>query len=291
MTDEPAGAAGVFDRAADTYDAVGVDWFVPIAGGLIDALEPAPGERALDIGCGRGAALFPLAAAVGPSGHVLGIDLSPRMIAATKADAADLPQVELRVADASAPGLPTSSFDLIASSLVLFFMPDPAAAAAAWAELLLPGGQARRGHLRCAGSRGGRPSTSCSSRTCRRGCSTPAPRERTALSPPTQGVEDPASRRRAHRRAHGAVRGLARLQESRTLARFFVVARPARDVGIGTRGRARSSAGRCLQPSRRISVQDRKHHVHARGPVHARPSPPLRRSFASHIAPSDPFAL
>ena len=141
MSNEPAGPAGVFDRAADTYDAVGVDWFVPIAAGLIQELQPAAGERALDIGCGRGAALFPLAEGVGPTGHVLGIDLSPRMVAATAADAAGLPQVELRVADASAPGLPAASFDVISSSLVLFFMADPAASAATWAELLVPGGR------------------------------------------------------------------------------------------------------------------------------------------------------
>ena len=141
MESEPAGVIGVFDRVADTYDAVGVEWFGPIAGGLVQQLGPAAGERALDIGCGRGAALFPLAEAVGPTGHLLGIDLSPRMIAATARDAAAFPQIELRVADASNPGLPTASFDLIASSLVLFFLTDPAAALTVWRELLVPGGR------------------------------------------------------------------------------------------------------------------------------------------------------
>ena len=141
MSDTPQGIAGVFDRAADTYDAVGVEWFGPIASGLVAELQPVAGERALDIGCGRGAALFPLAEAVGPQGHVLGIDLSPRMIAATSKDTAELPQVELRVADASHPGLPDSSYDVIASSLVLFFLTDPAAAMTAWLDLLVPGGR------------------------------------------------------------------------------------------------------------------------------------------------------
>jgi ubiquinone/menaquinone biosynthesis C-methylase UbiE len=137
----PAGIVGVFDRAAETYDSVGVEWFMPIASGLVDVLQPAAGERVLDIGCGRGAALFPLAEAVGPTGHVLGIDLSPLMIAATAKDAAGFPQVDLRVADATAPGLPDSSYDLIASSLVLFFLSDPAAAVATWHDLLVPGGR------------------------------------------------------------------------------------------------------------------------------------------------------
>jgi SAM-dependent methyltransferase len=47
----------------------------------------------------------------------------------------------VRVADASAPGLPASSYDVLGSSLVLFFLRDPAAAVATWADLLVPGGR------------------------------------------------------------------------------------------------------------------------------------------------------
>ena len=141
MSEQPTGPVGVFDRAAHTYDAVGVEWFRPIARGLVDELRPAPGERVLDVGCGRGAALFPLADAVGPTGSVLGIDLAPRMVQATAADAAALPHVEVRVADASAPGLTPSSYDVVASSLVLFFLREPGAAVATWTELLVPGGR------------------------------------------------------------------------------------------------------------------------------------------------------
>ncbi len=140
MSEPVTGIVGVFDRAADTYDAVGVDWFGPIARGLVDRLQPTPGERALDIGCGRGAALLPLAVAVGSAGLALGIDLSPRMVEATAADLSDLPQVQVVVADASSPGL-TGSFDVLASSLVLFFLPEPGAAVRSWAELLVPGGR------------------------------------------------------------------------------------------------------------------------------------------------------
>lgn len=141
MTTAPAGIAGVFDRAAYTYDAVGVPWFGPIAQGLVDELAVQPGERVLDVGCGRGAALVPLAEATGPTGHVLGIDLSPRMVALTAEDVRDLPHVEVRVADACAPGLSGASYDVIASSLVLFFLPDPAGAVQTWADLLVDGGR------------------------------------------------------------------------------------------------------------------------------------------------------
>ena len=135
--------AGVFDRSAATYDAVGVAWFTPIAELLVAELAPQPGVNALDIGCGRGAALWPLAQAVGPAGAVTGIDLSTAMVDATRKDvsARGLSNVDLQVMNASAPDLPASSYDVIAASLVLFFLPDPLAALRSWHALLAPGGR------------------------------------------------------------------------------------------------------------------------------------------------------
>lgn len=141
MTEPLNRVAALFDRVADTYDAVGVPWFSPIAAGLVRELAPMPGERALDVGCGRGAATIPLAEGVGAGGKVIGIDFAPRMVEATAADVAHLPQVEIRVADASSPGLPLASFDVVTSSLVLFFLPEPQDALRAWSALLVPGGR------------------------------------------------------------------------------------------------------------------------------------------------------
>jgi len=141
MASSPAGVAGVFGRAADTYDDVGVPWFQPIAQGLVDELAVQPGERVLDVGCGRGAALLPLGRAAGPTGRVLGIDLAPQMVERTARDVRGMPHVEVRIADASDPGLLPSSYDVVASSLVLFFLPDPGAAVRAWTELLVEGGR------------------------------------------------------------------------------------------------------------------------------------------------------
>ncbi len=79
----------------------------------------------LDLGCGRGAALLPLARAAGPTGTALGLDLAPRMVELTAADARDLPQVEVRVGDASAPDVAAGAYDVVSCCLVLFFLPDP----------------------------------------------------------------------------------------------------------------------------------------------------------------------
>ncbi len=134
--------AAAFDDASDTYDQVGVQWFQPIADGLVREVAPAPGERILDVGCGRGAVLIPVAAAVGATGEAVGIDLAPKMVAAAAAEAERAGvRVTVRVGDAQDPDLPGRSFDAITASLVLFFLPDPAAALRSWRELLVPGGR------------------------------------------------------------------------------------------------------------------------------------------------------
>lgn len=62
--------AGVFDRASDTYDRTGVDFFQIIGRTLVEQADVQPGDRVLELGSGRGAATFPAAERVGPEGHV-----------------------------------------------------------------------------------------------------------------------------------------------------------------------------------------------------------------------------
>ena len=135
--------AQIFDRVALTYDSVGVAWFRPIAEQLVRELDPQPGERGLDIGSGRGAVLLPMAERVGRAGHVTGIDLAPGMVEALRTDITmnGLGNAEVWLQDAAAPDLEPASFDVLASSLVLFFLPDPAAALRNWLRLLVPGGR------------------------------------------------------------------------------------------------------------------------------------------------------
>ncbi|MGB7983029.1 MAG: methyltransferase domain-containing protein [Candidatus Nanopelagicales bacterium] len=135
--------ARLFDDVAESYDAVGVEFFAPIARGLVDALAPAQGERVADLGCGKGAFLLPAARAVGSRGRAVGVDVSPAMVAATGTAAAlaGLAHVEVAVGDAQSPDLPAASFDVLGASLVLFFLPDPSAALAAWGKALSVGGR------------------------------------------------------------------------------------------------------------------------------------------------------
>lgn len=143
MTEERRAAiAGVFDRAAPTYDAVGVDFFSVFGAQLVAVAEVTSGERVLDVGCGRGASLFPAAQAVGPKGEVVGLDLAPAMVAATGSDAhrQRLDHVTVVVGDAQDPPV-TGPFDVVLAGLVLFFLSDPCAALRAYSGLLRPAGR------------------------------------------------------------------------------------------------------------------------------------------------------
>lgn len=134
--------ADLFDRAALTYG-TGDDFFAEVGRDLIAYAAPQYGERVLDIGCGRGAVLFPAAESVGPAGRVAGIDLSPKMVQFTRAEAErlGLTTLEVSVGDAEAPDFPVQSFDLVTAGMVMFFLPDVPAALRCYARLLRPGGR------------------------------------------------------------------------------------------------------------------------------------------------------
>jgi ubiquinone/menaquinone biosynthesis C-methylase UbiE len=139
--DVKAAAAGVFDRAARDYEPAGVDFFNRMGRRLVELARVAAGERVLDLGCGRGASLFPAAAAVGPTGAVLGLDLAPMMVELTAADARDLPHVQVRLGDADDPDVPPESYDVVLAGQVIFLLPSVVAALRRWARLLRPGGR------------------------------------------------------------------------------------------------------------------------------------------------------
>jgi SAM-dependent methyltransferase len=57
----------------------------PIADILLDRAKPEAGERVVDVGCGSGATSIAFARKVGPSGHVLGVDVSGPMLEQARA--------------------------------------------------------------------------------------------------------------------------------------------------------------------------------------------------------------
>jgi ubiquinone/menaquinone biosynthesis C-methylase UbiE len=110
----------------------------------IDALDPAPGDHVLDVGCGSGHAVALLAERVGRSGYVTGVDGSATMIAQaskTNARAIAAGQVRLMVADFDHLPFDPASFDGIVASNVIYFWNDPARIVARLRDLLKPGGR------------------------------------------------------------------------------------------------------------------------------------------------------
>jgi ubiquinone/menaquinone biosynthesis C-methylase UbiE len=140
---QKAAIAAAFDNSAATYEQVGVEYFAPLGAELARRAAPKPGASALDLGCGRGHVLFPVAEAVGPGGRVVGTDLSPRMVQACAAEAAarGLSHVSVLLGDAAAPDFPAGSFDVVTAGMVMFFVPAPRAAMRAVARVLRPGGR------------------------------------------------------------------------------------------------------------------------------------------------------
>ena len=105
------------------------------------AAAPVEGERVMDVGCGAGASTLALARRVGPSGHVLGVDISKPLIQrATELAPADAP-VAFQLADAGRAALPQARLDLLFSRFGVMFFEDPAAAFAHMRRALKPDGR------------------------------------------------------------------------------------------------------------------------------------------------------
>lgn len=110
---------------------------------LMAAAAPHPGERALDIGCGAGASTFALAEAVGPTGAVLGLDISAPLLERAEAHCAGRGATNVRFerADAQDHPLAPEGFDLAASRFGVMFFADPVAAFRNVRTALRPGGR------------------------------------------------------------------------------------------------------------------------------------------------------
>lgn len=102
-----------------------------------------PGMRVLDLACGVGTVSCWMAAIVGPTGSVVGVDVNPDQLAVARghwAQCEGLPPVEFMEASAYETGLPSESFDLVHCRLLLCHLQTPAVAIAEMYRVLKPGG-------------------------------------------------------------------------------------------------------------------------------------------------------
>ncbi|WP_328297207.1 methyltransferase domain-containing protein [Streptomyces sp. NBC_00435] len=99
-----------------------------------------PGDRVLDAGCGTGRALTALRAAVGPSGTVLGADVTPQMLAAAR-DAGRGAEGALLLADVARLPLRDGVLDAVFAAGLIAHLPDPGANLRELARVVRPGGR------------------------------------------------------------------------------------------------------------------------------------------------------
>ena len=135
--------AAVFDRSANVYDTA-IPFFARFGNRLVELADVQPGDRVLDVACGRGASLFPAADAVGPTGRVVGIDLAPSMVELVQDDvrARELgDRVDVRVGNALDVDVPDGSFDVALSGFAVMLLPEPPTAVRELARAVHVGGK------------------------------------------------------------------------------------------------------------------------------------------------------
>ncbi|GHB34151.1 methyltransferase [Streptomyces xanthochromogenes] len=100
----------------------------------------SPGDAVLDAGCGTGRALAPLREAVGPTGVVVGVDLTPEMLAQAVRAGRDRQAALLR-ADVARLPLASASVDVVFGAGLISHLPQPAENLRELARITRPGGR------------------------------------------------------------------------------------------------------------------------------------------------------
>ncbi len=111
----------------------------PAYAAAVAALGLREGDRVLDAGCGTGRALPPLRAAVGPSGLVLGADLTPAMLQAAVRAGRDR-DGRLVLTDVAALPLRPQSLDAVFAAGLVAHLPEPGENLRELARVVRPGG-------------------------------------------------------------------------------------------------------------------------------------------------------
>lgn len=132
-------------RVQEFFTARAADWDArfpddgPAYQAAVTELGLRPGSHVLDAGCGTGRALPALREAVGPSGVVLGADLTPAMLEAAKQAGRDH-DGQLLLADVAHLPLRTGSLDAVFGAGLIAHLPDPAENLRELRRVVRPGG-------------------------------------------------------------------------------------------------------------------------------------------------------
>jgi arsenite methyltransferase len=111
--------------------------------------ELHPDDHVVDVGCGAGIDSLIAARMVGPTGRVIGVDMTPAMLekAHHAAEGAGLTDVEFRHGYGESLPVEDAWADVVISNGVLNLMPDKTAALKEMARVLKPGGRLQIGDI------------------------------------------------------------------------------------------------------------------------------------------------
>jgi ubiquinone/menaquinone biosynthesis C-methylase UbiE len=126
----------------DKWDAVIMDQLGPVGDEIIRRLEIGPDQHHLDVAAGTGEPGLTIAA-LAPKGRIVVTDLAPEMleVAARRATARGLANVETMVCSADDLPFEDASFDSVSVRFGYMYFPDMAKATAEFTRVLKPGGR------------------------------------------------------------------------------------------------------------------------------------------------------
>jgi ubiquinone/menaquinone biosynthesis C-methylase UbiE len=139
--DAQSRAAFAYNAAADFYDASPLSFWNYFGRRTIELLSLPIGARALDVCCGAGASALPAAEFVGPSGKVIAVDISQKLLELARTKATGLTNIEFELGDMLALRFSNESFDAVVCVFGIFFVPDMEMAVRELWRCVRPGGQ------------------------------------------------------------------------------------------------------------------------------------------------------
>ena len=129
-----------YDRLARRYDRRWRGYLGRTLGLALDAVDLSGTERILDVGSGTGE-FARMALARFPHLSIVGIDLTPGMVAVAREKLAGAPQVSFEVAHAEALPFAPRTFDVVVCANVLHHVSDPRRVLSECARVLRPSGR------------------------------------------------------------------------------------------------------------------------------------------------------
>ncbi len=142
-----AGLATKFDRAGRIQASYGrwarvYDWFARattsvggVRRGCVNALDVGPGDTVVEFGCGPGVNLPALRRAVGPSGRVVGVDITGPMLRRARGRIARRGWENVSVVRGDATQPPVSDTDGVLATFVTSLFPDADAVVDRWCDI------------------------------------------------------------------------------------------------------------------------------------------------------------